>query len=270
MNIGIILIGFGDMTFEEQLRTVKEIGFNSVEFAVSQVLNDDVEDPEAEAESTRALVESHGLKVCAVGSLNDFVLLDPDAVQAQVKYMDRVCGLIKRLGAKAVRTEGGQPKDEVPQSKWAEAIGECLKRCSDIAERHELNLALDNHGWVTNIGEIQLEAIQKAGSPRIGATLDTSNYRWFGNDLDTVHRYIKMIAPYAHHVHLKDGDGRGGKVADYKATALGEGEIDITMAIRELQANDYAGAWTSEYEGPEGAVVGAQKNHAFIKKTLAG
>ena len=131
-----------------------------------------------------------------------------------------------------------------------------------ITEEHmQFAIAVDNHGYVTNNYEIQLEVFDMVGSKHVGANLDTMNYRWFGHDLDTIGRIYEMIAPYTFHTHMKDGTGSR---KNYVGAALGEGEIDLSKAIKCLKDAGYDGVWCSEYEGREDPVIGYRKCFEYL------
>ena len=162
--------------------------------------------------------------------------------------MRRVAGLAKMLGTNVLRTEGGGPKDSVPEEQQFDSMVECLKRCAEWLDDVDVHLAIDNHGVVTNDGDLQLRLFETVGSPRVGANLDTMNYRWFGHDIATINRFYEILAPHTFHTHMKDGTGAR---ENYNGAALGEGEIDLHHAINCLKNAGYDGVWTAEYEGPE-------------------
>ena len=126
-------------------------------------------------------------------------------------------------------------------------------------------MAVDNHGIVTNDGDLQVELFERVGSKYVGANMDTMNYRWAGHDLETVGRYYEIVAPYTLHTHLKDGRGSRG---DYRGEALGEGEIDLAKAIRCLREAGYDGVWCCEYEGRENDGTGQRKSFAWMQANL--
>ena len=113
-----------------------------------------------------------------------------------------------------------------------------------------MGIAIDNHGIVTNDGDLLYALIQKLGSKFIGTNLDTMNYRWLGHDLATCDRFYEMLAPHTLHTHFKDGfDSR----EHYRGAALGEGEIHLKHALEQLRKANYSGVYCAEYEGPEAA-----------------
>lgn len=251
MKFGLIHYNQPDLeTFEAFLAFAAESGFDAVELFLGDYWPEGDDDPERHAASVRKLVDAAGLSVCAMTALNDFVFLDEENIAREVARMERVCGLAKILGTNVLRTEGGKPKESVPEDRHVEAMAECLKRCLPFVERDEITLAVDNHGLVTNDADLQVRLLEAVGSNYVKATLDTMNYRWAGHDLETVGRFYTTIAPYVRHVHIKDGTGTR---ANYKGCVIGEGEIDVPAAIRALKEVDYDGVWCVEYEGSEGS-----------------
>ena len=252
MAYGLIHYNQPDLkTLPEFFSFAAGAGFDAVELMPNDVWPEGEDNPEKKAEEVRKQADGAGLKVCALGAGNDFVLLEEEEIQKEVVRMERICSLAKILGASVIRTEGGRPKDEVPDEKYVEAMAGCLKRCLPFIEKDKIVLAVDNHGLVTNDADLQVRLYKAVDSPSVAATMDTMNYRWAGHELDTVGRFYETVASYVRHVHIKDGTGSR---SEYKGMVLGEGEIDIERAIRALKAVDYPGVWCIEYEGKEGSV----------------
>ncbi len=264
-KLGLIHYNYAGKSLDDFLKFTSETGFEYVELPIGDVWKAETTDPEKSAEAVRAQVESYGLQVSALAAGNDFVLLAEDAIQAQVSRMERIAGLAKRLGTSVIRTEGGAMKDSVPQSRWVEAMAGCLTRCLEFAEKEDIYFAVDNHGLVTNDGDLQVELFERVGSKHVGANMDTMNYRWAGHDLETVGRFYEIIAPYTLHTHLKDGTGSRG---NYRGEALGEGELDLAKAISCLKAAGYDGVWCCEYEGRENDGTGQRKSFAWMQAHL--
>ena len=247
-KIGVIHYNLPGLSMGDFLKYAADTGYGYVELQSSDVWGEGVADPVAESEKVRSQVDACGIKVSALAAQNDFVLLDPDAVQQQVDRMKTVCECAAVLGTNVIRTEGGRPKDEVPEARYVEAMAGCLKRCMAFAEDMDMYLAVDNHGLVTNDGDLQVELFKAVGSKHVGANMDTMNYRWAGHSLEKIAHFYEIVAPYTFHTHMKDGTGCRG---DYKGAVLGEGEIDLAHAAKCLKAAGYDGVWCSEYEGPD-------------------
>ncbi len=253
---------------EDFLSYAESTGFKHVELQIGDVWEEKEEGLDQatkKAKALRELLDSHGISVSALAAQNDFVQLDSETVKSEVERMERVCGLAEILGTRILRTEGGRPKDSVPEERWVEAISGCLTECLPFLEEGDFYLALDNHGLVTNDGDREVGIFEQVGSRHVGANIDTMNYRWFGHDLDTVYRFWELVAPYALHTHMKDGFGSR---PDYVCMPLGEGELELGKAIAALKKAGYDGVWCVEYEGKEDPAIGYRKGLEFLRKNL--
>ena len=264
-KLGLIHYNAPGKTVAEFLDYAQETGFKYVELQVGDVWGQDIADPEKEAEAVRKLAENRGIQISALASGNDFVVLDEEAITQQVERMRRICGLAQILGTNIIRTEGGALKPEVPEGRHVEAMAGCLTRCREFIEPDNILLAVDNHGVVTNDGDLQLELFQRVGSQNVGANLDTMNYRWMGHDLETIDRYYKIVAPFTFHTHLKDGTGSR---SEYVGAALGDGEIHLDWALQCLREAGFDGAFCAEYEGREDSAIGYRKCFEWMQANL--
>lgn len=251
-GFGLVFYNFPDYTLEQFAQYAGAAGFSYAEIMIQHLWNerDSADYAEARASEVGALLRRHGLQPSAVAAGNDFLALGDgsEALTRQVERLKRVCRLARLAGTDLIRIDGGWQKDGVPDDRdyWFAQIVAGLRGIQPFIEREAYTLALDNHGLVTNDADFQVRIFEAVGSPRIGANVDTMNYRWAGHDLATVGRYYHTIAPYARHVHVKDGTGSRGT---YRGTALGDGEIDLELAVRELRGAGYAGPWCVEFEG---------------------
>jgi len=249
MQFGIIHYRAPGDTMEEFLDYVAETGFDVIEFQCQDVWPEGLQNPEKEAEKLRGLLEARALQASALATGNDFVLEEEEAIRGQVERMDRLSKIALILGAKVLRTEGGSAKGGIPQEREGQAIGECVKRCIEFAERDGTYLAVDNHGTVTNNPDTLLTALKMADSPRVGTNLDTANYRWAGHSVEECCRIYEVMAPYARHTHFKDCTGTS-KDGTYLSTVHGEGEVDLLSAAAALKKAGYNGPYVAEWEGP--------------------
>ncbi|HOX38977.1 MAG TPA: sugar phosphate isomerase/epimerase [Candidatus Brocadiia bacterium] len=265
-KIGVIHYNFPGFDMTQFLDYCVRTGFQYIEVSGGDVWNDKTSKPEAEAEALLKELKKRKLKASALSAGNDFVVTDLKEIKTQVKRMDRIAKLANILETKCIRTEGGRPKEHVKQDQLVMTMAECLKRCVDIGEKRDVYFAVDNHGLVTNDGDLQVALFATVGSRRVGANLDTMNYRWAGHDLKTIDHYYDIVAPYTLHTHMKDGTG---SLREYKGAALGDGEIHLKYAIKRLKEAGYKGVWCAEYEGPEAAEgVGYAKCCKWLKKNV--
>ena len=248
-KIGVIHYNFPGFSFQQFLKFAADTGYGYVELQFPDICDESFKDAEQRAESVRRELASFGLKASALAAHNDFVQLDEEKIRFQVERMRRVAKLAKILDEETViRGEGGAPKDSVPKEKWLDAMYGCFSRCAGFADELQIGIAIDNHGLVTNDGDLLCALLRKVNHPRIGANLDTMNFRWYGHDIAVCNRFYELLAPRALHTHFKDGCGSR---KDYKGAALGEGEINLQHALNCLRKAAYNGVFCAEYEGPE-------------------
>ena len=94
-KLGLIHYNYASKSLDDFLRFTSETGFGYVELQIGDVWNSETANPERNAEAVRAQVEGYGLQVSALAAGNDFVLLEEDAIRAQVDRMERVARLAK-------------------------------------------------------------------------------------------------------------------------------------------------------------------------------
>jgi sugar phosphate isomerase/epimerase len=249
-KIGVIHYNFPGFSFEQFLVFAAETGCGFVELHLSDVWDETSSAaPDARVQDVKKLLATHGLRVSALAAHNDFVQQDASAIEREVARMKQVAALSKMLDDEAVvRTEGGAPKDEVAPENWEDAMYECFSRCTGFLEEQGSKLAIDNHGLISNDGDLLISLLNRIDHPQIGSNLDTMNLRWFGHSIEECNRFYKALAPRVLHTHFKDGfDGR----ENYKGAALGEGEVDLPFALQCLREANYQGVYCAEYEGPE-------------------
>ena len=233
-------------TFEEFVKYVADTGFDCIEVMITDVWPKDAEYQEDTAHEAKAILDEHGIFASALTAANDFVQLDAAAIKQQVERMQQVAQLAKILDTDVLRTEGGQPKDEVPMHRWAEAIAGCLKACLPFCEDMDMKMAVDNHGVVSNNPVVILGALHEVSSPYAGSNLDTMNLRWWGNAGADLPSIYEDLAPFVLHTHMKDGVNAR---PDYQGCALGDGEIPLKECVASLVAAGYKGVWCAEWEG---------------------
>jgi sugar phosphate isomerase/epimerase len=247
-KLGVIHYNVPGANVEEFLHWASGAGFGYTELQIQDVWTPEICCPEKKAEEVRELADKLGIVIDALASGNDFVYLDEENIQREVDRMRRISGIAKILGCNVLRTEGGQPKDAVPEEKWAEAIAGCCKRCCDFCHENEMRLAIDNHGYVTNKPGVLTDIFEMAPCECVGTNLDTMNYRWWGNSVEECDALYAAVASRTYHTHIKDGFGAR---ENYVGAAAGEGELHLKWAIGCLEKAGYDGVYCAEYEGPE-------------------
>lgn len=248
MKLGLIHYRAPGDTVAEFLQWAADTGFETVELMWRDLEPEGVTDTAAGAAEIKQVADDLGIEIAALSLGNDFVLLDDAAIAEQVERMKRIGELTLMLGCHIFRTEGGQPKESVPEDQHAAAIIKSVEAALPVCEQMDLSLAIDNHGVVSNDHKVLMAVLEHFRHPRVGTNLDTMNYRWFGYSVDELPGIYEAVAPYVLSTHLKDG--RNSR-PDYVGAALGEGEIPLESAVASLKAAGFEGPWHAECEAPE-------------------
>ena len=164
----------------------------------------------------------------------------------EVEWTSRAARAAKALGIPAVRI------DIVPRKLQGEEffklIVRLLAKILDATEETGVALAIENHGNTTNRPEFLEKLFQEVPSKRLGLTLDTGNFYWFGNPLSEVYTIYEKFASRAHHTHLKsihypeerreERRPMGWEYGKYNSP-LYEGDIDFRRVLKLLRKAGY-------------------------------
>ncbi|MCM8756886.1 MAG: sugar phosphate isomerase/epimerase [Candidatus Omnitrophica bacterium] len=262
-GIGVIYYNFSFNDFPDFFNWCREHQVNFVEIQANSLYQ--TGQPEEMAEKVAVLLDEYHLCVSQLSAGNDFIQQTPEDLEKQINRMHQVFKLAHLLGTNLIRVDGGWPKEGVEESKFAKLILYGLEKTVEMAEKEDIYLALDNHGSVTNNYQFQLELLTQISSKRLGANLDTMNYRWYGYSVEELPSIYEKIAPYVRHTHLKDGVGAR---SEYQGKVLGQGEIPLSTAFSILKKHGYTGVWCVEYEGAD-KEKGYAESVAWLRKQLA-
>lgn len=150
----------------------------------------------------RAQLESHGIRVSAFLVGNDFGRPDVDK---EVEWVVRVVEVAHKLGVPAVRIDaimGGW--EELGFEGAVAKFAENVRRVIDATEGSGVALGIENHGALGNRPDFLDAVLNEVASPRLGLTLDTGNFYWFGHPLSKVYEIMRKFAPFVKHTHVKN------------------------------------------------------------------
>ncbi len=216
---------------------------------------------------------------------------DSEAIRAWgIKQMKKVAVVANKMDVKVVTGFTGSPiwkylysfpqtTAEMVEAGFDEIV-ELWTPIMEVFKANDVKFALEVHP-----GEIAFDyySTQKllekfADCETFGLNFDPSHLIWQGI---TPHLFLRDFADRVYHVHMKDAavtlDGRSGILGSHidfgdlrrgwNFRSLGHGDVDFESIIRELNAMNYTGPLSVEWEdsGME-RVHGATEAAAFVKK----
>lgn len=198
--------------------------------------------------------DEHGIAICALCMANDF---SADDLDAQVAWGVAAVSAARALGAPAVRVDMVPHKKDVELDWFLERCVEAAKKVLDQTSDSGVALAVENHGKITNRPDVLKRIFDGVGSDRMGITLDSGNFYWYGHPIESVYETFAEFAPRARHTHVKNikypEDQRavqreiGWEYGKY-VSPLDEGDIDHQRFCQILKDAGYDGSIVLEDE----------------------
>jgi sugar phosphate isomerase/epimerase len=196
----------------------------------------------------------------------------------EIVWCRKVAAAAKTLGVPAIRV------DVVPQKlardEFLKSAIETLRKVMAETEPTGVRFAIENHGNTTNDPDFLTALFDGVGSQRLGLTLDTGNFYWFGHPLSKLYGLYEKFAPRAFHTHCKsirypEADRErqrpmGYKYGEYHGPIY-DGDVDFRRVIGILQKAGYDNDLCIENESlgkkpPEEAVKILAKEIEMLKK----
>jgi sugar phosphate isomerase/epimerase len=216
--------------------------------------------------------KSHGTPVTSF-LMHNTLDQNPDA---EIKWVGDIARAGKTMGVTVIRI------DVVPRKIKGDeflkfAVETCKRLAAEIADTG-VRLGIENHGNTTNNAEFLEKLFDGVGSDRIGLTLDTGNFYWFGYPLDQLYENYKKFASRVYHTHCKNiaypEDQRnvkrqmGWEYGKFNCPVY-EGDIDFKRVVAILREVGYHGDLCIEdeslgkFKGKQREVLA--KEVAFLK-----
>jgi sugar phosphate isomerase/epimerase len=150
---------------------------------------------------------------------------DAELCQKQIRYIERVIGLLAELGADQLVFTGG-PRDKEDLDQLATA----LEKIAGHLEGTEVKLGLENHyqNRIETAEDYEF-LFSRIGHPQIGMTADLGHFHSSGVDTPNL---LRKHASRVLHVHVKDHQGT-------QSVPLGQGDVDLVVLLKTLKEVRY-------------------------------
>jgi L-ribulose-5-phosphate 3-epimerase len=214
----------------------------------------------------------HGMDLCGFSTHQNFISPIAEERKKNIDHTVHCIELAYQLGIPTIRVNTGrwntiQDFDELMRNKGIEPrmegytdeqgfdwVIDSLEKCLPKAEECGVILGLENHWGLGRDAAGVLKVIQAIDSPWLQATLDTGNF------LENQYEQYKQLAPHAVLVQAKTYFG-GGKWYTL--------DIDYDQVAKTLQAVNYHGYISLEFEGQEDFETAVPKSLKLLKEAFA-
>jgi sugar phosphate isomerase/epimerase len=219
-----------------------DYGIDAVEY-VNQFFKDKAKDQKYLAELNKRAAD-HGVKNVLVMIDGEGNLGDPDDARRTlaVENHHRWVEAAKTLGCHSIRVNA-RSKDSLAFDEQLRLAADGLRRLSEFAAKHDMNVIVENHGGLSSNGEWLAGVMKAVDLKNCGTLPDFGN---FGN----YDRYkgVKELMPYAKGVSAKshdfDKDGNETKT-DYRRMM----KIVLDAGYHGYVGIEYEGRRLSEPDG---------------------
>jgi sugar phosphate isomerase/epimerase len=212
--------------------------------------------------SVKKRCEDNKLAVSGTAIGNDFCWPDKAKQKEQMEYVTRWIEHSALLGAKTMRIFAGTVRKGDSEDDARKRAIDAIGKACEVAGKHKLILALENHGGITATSEQFLAIVKAVKSDWFGVNLDTGNFRTKDPYAD-----LEKAAPYAVVVQIKtevfieQPAGKDKAKASYKRE-----EADFGKLTKMLRAMTFQGYVALEYEAQEDPRTAVPKYVKQLKK----
>ena len=222
-----------------------EFGIHAVEY-VNQFFKDKAKDT-AYLDEMKKRAADNGVKSLLIMIDGEGRLGDPNegertkAVENHYKWIEAA----KHLGCHSIRVNAASEGTFTEQMKLA---ADGLRRLSEFAAQHGLNVIVENHGGLSSNGAWLAGVMHHVNLANCGTLPDFGNFRVQGNVQFDRYRGVELLMPFAKAVSAKshDFDPSGNEIhTDYKQMMA----IVLSFGYSGYVGIEYEGSQISEVEG---------------------
>jgi sugar phosphate isomerase/epimerase len=211
----------------------------------------------------RKRCDDHNLAVSGTAVGNDFCWPDRDKQKQQLEDVARWIERSAVLGAKTLRIFAGTLRKGDTEEEARKRCVELIHKACDVAAKHKLILALENHGGITATAGQFLAIVKAVEHDHFGVNLDTGNFRTKDPYGD-----LEKAAPYAVVVQVKTEISIEQPAKDKPKKSHKVEAADFARLTKMLRDVNYQGYVALEYEGKEDATTAVPKYLKELKKHM--
>ena len=166
--------------------------------------------------------------------------------EVEIKWCSELALAAQALNVPVIRIDVVPVKLARPE--FLKLAIQTLGKIIAATESTGVSFAIENHGSTTNDPAFLNALFDGVGSKRLGLTLDTGNFYWYGHPLSKVYELCEAFAPRVFHTHCKNirypAEERekqrpmGWKYAEY-GCPIDRGDIDYARIVAILHKAGY-------------------------------
>lgn len=263
--------GLRELTVPEHFEFCRRLGFHYLEIGIGGDDAGRLPDRMSEQEISEflALKAQYDVETPSCVLVNDFTLPNDECLDREVENVTNALPLVKGLEAKIARIFAGwMPASEVNEEIWQRMLNG-LERCAIVAEKLNLQLALETHGKLivddgvfyhvhtVSTERSALKRLLEEMPDSIGICYDPGNMRAVNPEDKTYG--LDIVNDRIVYCHLKDWITK--KDGWYQA-APGDSDLDYPGLLAKMA---YDGIYVIEYEPTEDVEDGFKRSLEYLR-----
>ena len=204
----------------------------------------------------KAHAASKKLAISGVPVGNNFCIVDDAKRKVQIDLVKAWTERAGRLGASTVRIFAGNLEKGDTLEKAQTRVVAAIEECCEHAAKHNVTLAMENHGGITATPEQLLALVKPVKSKHLGVNIDTGNFK-----TEDPYADVAKIAPYGVVCQVKTEVFPAGKKKE---------PADLGRMVKILKDANFHGYVALEYEAAEDPKVAIPKYAKELRKLISG
>jgi sugar phosphate isomerase/epimerase len=235
--------GFTNLTLEDALRNIRELGFDFVDLLMMENWahinpSELVSDPVSKAKQVAEMLETNGLTAVAINGNVSSPLntADPECQEKNQAELEALAIFAEHIGIPIIVLQPGQIDPDRGPEKSRDASINALRGMVKLARKHERELAIETH--VNSVAEEYEDALRIVEAvPGLKIAYDPSHFVMKELDLAD----SEPLIDHTVHAHL-----RNAIVGNFQA-AMDRGILDFDWVLGSLKRHNYEGCVSIEY-----------------------
>jgi sugar phosphate isomerase/epimerase len=149
----------------------------------------------------KIVLDSQRIGACALLLTTDFSSEDADQ---HVEYSVKAVRAARELNCPAVRIDTATRNDKITPEQSRDLFIKRIRQVLDRTKDSGVDLGIENHGRISNDPAYLDGVFAAVEDSRLGMTLDTGNFYWYGHPLADLYKLLERFAPKTKHTHVKN------------------------------------------------------------------
>ena len=248
MKISFSTLGCPEWSFEQIIKSAREMGYEAVELrgVGNQLRMEELECLRTENRGAlKSLLEKNQIRLCGAGTSVQFH--DAQKVQEALEEGRLALRLCTELGIPFIRVFGNTfPEGEAREAvmrRVEEGIVSLCDYASSLRPRAPVQVLLEVHGDFNSLPVLEPLCWAFKNEPAFGLIWDVyHSWLWHG---DHFLPFYGALRPFIRHVHIKDCVMEQGRP---RLCLPGEGVLPLKAVIGRLSQDGYEGFYSFEWE----------------------